>query len=106
MTLNSNHLYKNIYFFNGVAGFLLMLTLTPLGKTIKGSHRWLDLGSFSFQPGELVKYTLCLSAIYFFNNYNLLSNTQIMETTKQNLITGKRLISKERESLKETLVMI
>ena len=46
-----------------------MLTLTPLGKTIKGSHRWLDLGSFSFQPGELVKYTLCLSAIYFFNNY-------------------------------------
>ena len=28
--------YKNIYFFNGVASFLLMLTLTPLGKTIKG----------------------------------------------------------------------
>lgn len=66
--------YKNIYFLNGLGIFLLFLTLTPLGKTLKGSTRWIDFGFFSFQPGELVKYTMCLTAIYFFNhyqNYNL-----------------------------------
>lgn len=61
--------YKYIFYLNGLASFFLLLTLTPLGKTIKGSRRWIDFGAFSFQPGEVAKYTIGLCAIYFFNNY-------------------------------------
>jgi cell division protein FtsW len=61
--------FRNIYVLNGLMTFLLLLTTTPLGKTIKGSKRWLDFQVFSFQPGELIKYTLCLTAIYYFHKY-------------------------------------
>ncbi|MFT6631575.1 MAG: cell division protein FtsW [Bacteriovoracaceae bacterium] len=61
--------FKNTYFFNSIAITLLFLTMTPLGLSIKGSQRWLNLGGFSFQPGEFIKYTVCLSAIYYFHKY-------------------------------------
>lgn len=61
--------FKNIYVFNGFVTFLLFLTVTPMGKVIKGSQRWLDFGFFSFQPGEVIKYTLCFSAIYYFSRF-------------------------------------
>lgn len=61
--------YKNIYLLNGLAFFLLLLTMTPLGISIKGSQRWLGIGGVSFQPGEFVKYSICLTAIYYFNHY-------------------------------------
>jgi cell division protein FtsW len=61
--------FKNMYLFNSVAILLLFLTMTPLGLSIKGSQRWLSLGGFSFQPGEFIKYTVCLSSIYYFNKF-------------------------------------
>ncbi len=61
--------YRNIYLFNGAAISILLLTMTPLGLSIKGSQRWLSLAGFSFQPGEIVKYSVCLTAIFYFNHY-------------------------------------
>lgn len=61
--------FKNIYLLNSVAITLLFLTMTPLGLSIKGSQRWLSFGGFNVQPGEFIKYTVCLSAIYFFNKF-------------------------------------
>ncbi len=61
--------YKNIYKINALVIALLILTMTPLGVSIKGSQRWLNIFGFNFQPGEFIKYTACLSAIYFFNKY-------------------------------------
>ncbi len=61
--------YKNIYKINVVAIVLLILTMTPLGLVIKGSQRWLSLGGFNLQPGEIIKYTTCLSAILYFNMF-------------------------------------
>jgi cell division protein FtsW len=60
--------YENSYKLNIAANFLLMLTLTPLGLSIKGSNRWLNFGGLNLQPGEFVKYTVLLSAVYFFTN--------------------------------------
>jgi cell division protein FtsW (lipid II flippase) len=44
---------------------LLLLPMTPLGKTINGARLWIGIGSFSFQPGELAK--ICL--VVFFAAY-------------------------------------
>jgi cell division protein FtsW (lipid II flippase) len=55
--------YKYILGFAGVG--LLLLPLTPLGRTINGARLWVGVGSFSFQPGELAK--VCL--VIFFAAY-------------------------------------
>ena len=49
---------------------LLALTFVPqLGISIKGAQRWLDIGLFSFQPGEFVKYTLLIASISYFEQF-------------------------------------
>jgi cell division protein FtsW (lipid II flippase) len=55
--------YKYTLGFAGVG--LLLLPLTPLGKTINGARLWVGVGTFSFQPGELAK--ICL--VIFFAGY-------------------------------------
>ncbi len=35
----------------------MLLVFSPIGLQIKGAARWLDLGGFSFQPGEAIKLT-------------------------------------------------
>lgn len=44
---------------------LLLLTLTPLGKEVKGSSSFLNLGFFTFQPGEMMKLFTSLSIAKF-----------------------------------------
>ncbi|MCL4404140.1 putative lipid II flippase FtsW [Patescibacteria group bacterium] len=41
---------------------LLLLVFTPLGFHALGADRWLHFGSFSFQPGEIVKFTFIVYA--------------------------------------------
>ena len=45
---------------------LLVLVLTPLGSTIRGTRGWFSFGFFSFQPVELMKLflILCLADVY------------------------------------------
>tara|TARA_B100001971_G_scaffold213155_1_gene245550 strand:- start:139449 stop:140576 length:1128 start_codon:yes stop_codon:yes gene_type:complete len=62
--------YKNAIKINIFFTSLLALTFTPLGVSIKGSQRWISLMGASIQPGEFVKYTVLLAAIYFFNEFN------------------------------------
>lgn len=37
---------------------LLLVVLTPLGESVKGSQRWISLGLFNLQPSELAKPVL------------------------------------------------
>ena len=37
--------------------------MTPLGKEVNGSSRWMSLGSFTFQPSEFIKYLIPLFAL-------------------------------------------
>ena len=55
--------YKYILGFIGVG--LLLLPMTPLGRTINGARLWVGFGGFQFQPGELAK--ICL--VIFFAAY-------------------------------------
>ncbi|MBI4378488.1 MAG: putative lipid II flippase FtsW [Nitrospinae bacterium] len=44
-----------------VSIIMLILVLIPyFGKEVGGARRWLNIGSFSFQPAELVKFSLIL----------------------------------------------
>lgn len=44
----------------------ILLSLFVIGKTIKGSTSWLDIGFFSFQPADLAKITLILLLAKYF----------------------------------------
>ncbi len=49
---------------------LVFLTYVPsLGVTIKGAHRWISLGFMRFQPSELLKYSLILVAVPYFEYF-------------------------------------
>lgn len=70
--------YKNIYKINIFTTGLLVLTFTPLGLVLKGSHRWLSLGGLNLQPGEFVKYSVMMSAICYFSNFEKYSKNDKM----------------------------
>lgn len=41
--------------------FLLFIVFIPaVGKTVGGARRWIKIGSFAFQPSELVRWTTVL----------------------------------------------
>jgi cell division protein FtsW len=49
---------------------LLALTFVPqLSSTANGARRWLRLGLFSFQPGELLKLVMIPYSFYFFDHF-------------------------------------
>ncbi len=43
-----------------LAGFLQLLTFTPLGVGQYGNNGWIAIGSFTLQPAEFVKFALCV----------------------------------------------
>lgn len=50
--------------------FFIVLTFIPgIGVTIKGAHRWVSLGFARFQPSELLKYSLILASVPYFENF-------------------------------------
>ena len=42
-------------------GIALLITVLALGKDIRGSARWIPIGSFSFQPSEFMKLFLAIA---------------------------------------------
>lgn len=54
-----------------VFGILLLLSVIFIGKDVKGSHSWLAIGSFQFQPAEFTKLTTLLALAKYFSNVDL-----------------------------------
>ncbi len=46
-----------------------LLVLTPIGKSINGARRWIDLGITTFQPSEFVKVTVILAVAGILSSY-------------------------------------
>ena len=65
------------YIVNIVASLIVALTIIKgIGASAKGASRWLSLGGMSLQPGEIVKFTVILSALTFFENWNKMDNKE------------------------------
>lgn len=59
------------YIINIITSATVALTIVKgIGSSAKGASRWLSLGGMSIQPGEIVKFTVIISAISFFENWN------------------------------------
>ena len=56
--IDYHYLQKIGWFGYFISLVLLILVLTPLGSTIRGTRGWFSLGFFSFQPVELAKIFL------------------------------------------------
>jgi cell division protein FtsW len=66
-----NFWYKHGYKINFAAALLVMCTFLPgIGISINGSRRWLDLMFMSLQPSEIIKFTMILASIKFFEEFN------------------------------------
>ena len=77
MLFFSNFDYKKLEKFNKhflwiVIGLLIILQFTPLGVTINGAKRWINLGIMQLQPSEFAKPLFCiLLATLFKDKINL-----------------------------------
>lgn len=67
---------KYAYFLFGIALVLTLLVFVPgLSRYHGGAHRWLDLGSFSVQPSEMLKFSFVGLVAFWCTHYrNLFKN--------------------------------
>ena len=65
------------YLVNILASLIVALTIVKgIGASAKGASRWLSFGGMSIQPGEIVKFTVILSALSFFENWNKMDSKE------------------------------
>ena len=58
-------------YIHAVCTVFLLLTFFPqISVAVKGARRWLDLGYFVFQPGELIKISTILAMVPFFEKFD------------------------------------
>jgi rod shape determining protein RodA len=53
--------YERLGYVLYAVGIVLLLLVLVLGKDIRGSSRWINIGSFSFQPSEFMKLFLVIA---------------------------------------------
>jgi cell division protein FtsW len=54
---------------------LLIMVFTPLGVEVNNARRWLDIGGFTFQPSEFLKFTLIVYLASLFSSSRLRTKT-------------------------------
>jgi len=57
--------FSSVSFLSYAIGIVLLLVTIVAGKNVKGSHSWLGVGSFAFQPGEVCKIFTSLALAKF-----------------------------------------
>ena len=60
LTMRDLHLAKIIRYVAAVGGVLLLMANLAIGVEINGARNWIAVGSFTFQPSELVKVCFIL----------------------------------------------
>jgi rod shape determining protein RodA len=62
--------HKFAYIICAITVFIVLLTFTPLGKTVNGAKAWLGVGGFTLQPMELAKVGISLAVARIMSNYH------------------------------------
>src|ERR1035437_299743 len=57
------------YIIYGTTLFMLVVVLL-VGRRVKGSQSWFEIGSFKLQPGEFAKFSTTLALAKFLSNTN------------------------------------
>ncbi len=64
-------IWKRFAFAIYILGILItMLTFTPLAFSHGGANRWISLGFISFQPAEILKFSVVLLVAWFFAKFH------------------------------------
>jgi rod shape determining protein RodA len=63
-------LVRHAYMIYGISLLLLVIVLTH-GYATRGSQRWLAIGSFTFQPSEIVKLSIILALAKYFDSHQM-----------------------------------
>jgi cell division protein FtsW len=77
-----NHDYRkladwNVIFIGTIIVLLVLVDFTPLGVTVNGAKRWINLLGFHLQPSEFAKPAVILMLAYIFkNNADLFDNNK------------------------------
>jgi rod shape determining protein RodA len=53
--------YERYAYVGYVASLFALVAVFVLGKSIRGTHRWIQIGSFQFQPSDFVKLTTAIA---------------------------------------------
>ena len=61
--------HKFAYIICAITIFIVLLTFTPLGKTVNGAKAWLGVGGFTLQPMEIAKVGISLAVARIMSNY-------------------------------------
>jgi rod shape determining protein RodA len=77
---------RHAYLIHGLSVFLLVLALF-WGRSAAGTHRWLQIGGFSFQPSELAKITLVLLLSRYFSNLTISKSYGLQDFAYPILVT-------------------
>ena len=76
-----------ILYFVGLV-FLVLVLIPGIGKEVGGARRWIDLGLFSFQPSEAMKYFLVVYLAHLFSKNREKPQTFLSTIVPYILITG------------------
>jgi rod shape determining protein RodA len=71
-------LFRHAYIFYGIS-VILLLVVFMAGYATRGSQRWISIGSFTFQPSELVKLTVILALAKYFDRHRLGRDYQLRQ---------------------------
>jgi rod shape determining protein RodA len=85
----------------------LILVLTPLGETVQGAQRWINLGAFQAQPSELMKLVLIITlAAIMADRAGELSGTDVAFSVVLFLVPGALIFIQPDLGTMMTLVAI
>jgi len=63
--------YQKLTVFFYVAGILTLIAVLLVGVQSKGAQRWLELGTFRFQPSEIMKLAVPMMVAWYVTRFNL-----------------------------------
>lgn len=79
--MTDSKFFSSIAFLSYTIALLLLVVTIFAGKDVKGSHSWLAIGGFAFQPGEVAKIFTSLALARFLSmqetNFNTLKDRLI-----------------------------